>query len=56
MPEYPDITVYLEALEARILNKPIERIRIGHLFLLRTVEPGVADAEGQTVRSLRRVG
>ncbi len=56
MPELPDIAAYLTALEPRILDRPLERIRIGAPFLLRTVQPSVSDAEGRPVRELRRVG
>ena len=56
MPELPDITVYIEALEARILNQPLERIRIHSPFLLRSTEPPIEAAIGQTVIELRRVG
>lgn len=56
MPELPDITVYLEALEARILGSTLDRVRIASPFLLRTVDPPVSAAEGKTVTALRRVG
>lgn len=56
MPELPDIVVYIEALEQRILNQPLERIRIASPFLLRTAEPAVQAAEGKRVRQLRRIG
>ena len=56
MPELPDLTVYLEALEARVLGRPLERVRIASPFLLRTVEPPLADLDGQAVRALRRAG
>jgi len=56
MPELPDITVYIEALEARILNQTLESVRIHTPFLLRTAEPPVSAAEGQRVAELRRVG
>jgi formamidopyrimidine-DNA glycosylase len=56
MPELPDITVYIEALEKRILHQRLERIRIASPFLLRTVNPPLASAEGQTVIELRRLG
>ena len=42
MPELPDITVYVEALERRIVGQPIEEIRLSTPFLLRTVEPPLA--------------
>ena len=56
MPELPDIVVYIEALEQRILGQPLERIRIASPFLLRTAEPPVQAAEGKRVRQLRRIG
>ena len=56
MPELPDITAYLTALEMRILNQLLERIRLTSPFLLRTVQPSLQDLEGRTVRKLRRIG
>jgi formamidopyrimidine-DNA glycosylase len=56
VPELPDITVYLEALEARILNQRLERVRVVGPFLLRTATPPVSAVEGKQVRKLRRVG
>jgi formamidopyrimidine-DNA glycosylase len=56
VPELPDITVYIEALEKRILEQRLERIRIASPFLLRTASPPVKDAEGATVIHLRRLG
>ena len=56
MPELPDITAYLNALEARIVGQPLEKIRLGSPFLLRTVSPHVEDFENRTVTSLRRIG
>jgi formamidopyrimidine-DNA glycosylase len=56
MPELPDITVYIEALEKRILGARLERVRIFGPFLLRTVEPQVASVEGKKVVELRRLG
>jgi formamidopyrimidine-DNA glycosylase len=56
MPELPDITVYIEALEKRILGQRVERVRIVSPFLLRTVEPPVASSEGKKVVALRRLG
>lgn len=56
MPELPDITVYLEALERRILHQPLEKIRLQNPFLLRTLEPLPAACEGQRVTRLRRLG
>jgi formamidopyrimidine-DNA glycosylase len=56
MPELPDITAYLSALEPRVLGQPLEHVRIASAFLLRTVRPPVASVEGRVVRELRRIG
>jgi formamidopyrimidine-DNA glycosylase len=56
MPELPDISAYMTALESRIVDQPMTRIRLASPFLLRTVEPPLASAEGRTVEKLRRVG
>ena len=56
MPELPDIAAYITALEARILGRTLEHVRIGSIFLMRTVEPPIASVEGRTVREIRRVG
>ena len=56
MPELPDIAAYLSALEPRILAHPIERVRLGSPFLLRTALPPIADVEGRVVTELRRIG
>jgi len=56
MPELPDIVVYLEALEPRILNQRLDRVRLASPFLLRTVTPPLQSLEGNTVQGLRRLG
>ena len=56
MPELPDITAYISALKKRIVGQPLEHVRLGSPFLLRTVEPPVSSAEGRKVESLRRIG
>ena len=56
MPELPDISAYITALEARILGQTLERVRLGSVFLLRTVEPPLASVEGRKVIALRRIG
>jgi formamidopyrimidine-DNA glycosylase len=56
MPELPDITAYISAIEPRVIGKRLERIRLASPFLLRTVQPPLEDVEGQLVRELRRVG
>lgn len=56
LPELPDITVTIEALERRILGTPLIRARIKSPFLVRTVTPRVAECEGRRVAELRRLG
>jgi formamidopyrimidine-DNA glycosylase len=56
MPELPDITAYITALEPRILGQPLEHVRIASAFLLRTAQPPLSSVEGHTVRELRRIG
>lgn len=56
MPELPDVAVYIEALESRILGQTLERVRLASPFLLRTVDPPLASAHGRKVLTLRRVG
>ena len=56
MPELPDITAYITALEARIMGQTLERVRLGSVFLLRTVDPPLSSVEGRVVRGLRRIG
>ena len=56
MPELPDIVVYIEALQKRILGQTLEHVRIASPFLLRTADPPVASVEGQAVRQIRRMG
>ena len=56
MPELPDISAYITALEQRILGQTLERVRLGSVFLLRSVDPPLSAAEGKTVRELRRIG
>ncbi len=56
MPELPDISAYITALESRIIGEPIEHVRLASPFLLRTVEPPLANVEGRQVREVRRIG
>ena len=56
MPELPDISAYITALEQRILGQTLERVRLQSIFVLRTVDPPISAVEGRTVRELRRVG
>ncbi|HEY7688858.1 MAG TPA: DNA-formamidopyrimidine glycosylase family protein [Dongiaceae bacterium] len=56
MPELPDVAVYIEALERRILGRPLAGIRLGSPFVLRTVEPPLATFRGRSPRALSRLG
>lgn len=56
MPELPDIVVYIEALERRILRQKLEQVRIASPFLLRTAVPPLQSVEGKTVTQIRRMG
>ena len=56
MPELPDIVVYIEALEKRILDRTLERVLIVSPFLLRTAVPPLSSTEGKRVTRLRRIG
>ena len=56
MPELPDITVYLEALERRVLGQPLKQVRVVSPFLLRTASPPLASVNGKNVIALRRIG
>jgi formamidopyrimidine-DNA glycosylase len=56
MPELPDITAYIIAIEERILGQTLERVRLGSVFLLRTVDPPLSSVEGKVVRGVRRIG
>jgi formamidopyrimidine-DNA glycosylase len=56
LPELPDITIYIEALESRVLGKPLERLRLGNPFLVRTIAPSPDELAGRQVVGLRRLG
>jgi formamidopyrimidine-DNA glycosylase len=56
MPELPDISAYLSALEPRILGQPLTHLRIASPFLLRTVQPRIEQIESHTIRALHRIG
>jgi len=56
MPELPDISAYIAALESRIVGQTLERVRLGSVFLLRSVDPPLIAVERKTVRKLRRIG
>jgi formamidopyrimidine-DNA glycosylase len=56
MPELPDITIYLEALERRVLHQRLEQIRLVSPFLVRTAVPPISQAHGKSVHDLKRIG
>jgi formamidopyrimidine-DNA glycosylase len=56
VPELPDVTVYVEALEKRLLGARLTGTRLTHPFLLRTFEPPLTALEGKTVAAIRRLG
>ena len=56
MPELPDITVYIEALERRLHGARLDSTRISHPFLLRTFDPPISSLYGRRVVGFRRLG
>ena len=56
MPELPDISAYITALEPRILGQPLQQVRITSPFLLRTVDPPLTSVNTRTVQAIRRIG
>ena len=56
MPELPDVTVYVERLSALVTGADLVKVRLRSPFLLRTVEPPLAAAQGRRVTAVRRVG
>jgi len=56
MPELPDITVYVEALQSRLCGEELTEVRLGTPFLLRTVDPPLAEIVRKRVRDVTRSG
>jgi formamidopyrimidine-DNA glycosylase len=56
MPELPDVTIYVERLQAHLVGQQLERIRLASPFVLRSVDPPIKMAEGKAVRHVRRIG
>jgi formamidopyrimidine-DNA glycosylase len=56
VPELPDIELYLAALRARVIDRPIERVRVASPFFVRTFDPPISALAGRTVLALRRMG
>jgi formamidopyrimidine-DNA glycosylase len=56
VPELPDITVYIDALSARVIGAPLESVRIANPFVLRTVDPSLDSVTGKLVQGVGRIG
>jgi len=56
VPELPDISVYIEALDARVRGARLQSVRLAHPFLLRTFDPPISELNGLRVEQIRRVG
>jgi len=56
MPELPDVTVYIEAIDRRVRHQVLQRVRLANPFVLRTVEPSISDVSGKKVIGVRRAG
>jgi formamidopyrimidine-DNA glycosylase len=56
MPELPDIQLYLDCLTPRVLGEPLVRVRVAKPFVLRSVDPPLAELESRRVVGLRRLG
>ena len=56
MPELPDIALYLEAIERRVIGRVLERVRIANVFVLRTAVPPIDSLAGRRLVGLRRLG
>src|SRR5262249_20287220 len=56
VPELPDVAAYLTALAPRVVGQRLERVRLASPFVLRSVDPPIAEAEGRVVVGVRRVG
>ena len=56
MPELPDVAVYIEALERRVVGRTLQRIRLSSPFVLRTAVPPISSVEGKRVVGIRRIG
>ena len=56
LPEYPDITLYIEHLRSRISNEPLEEVRFASPFFLRSFDVPIGATKGKRVVELRRLG
>jgi formamidopyrimidine-DNA glycosylase len=56
VPELPDLTVYLDFLQANVVGQTLERVRVASPFVLRTADPPLKAVENKRVLGLRRMG
>ena len=56
MPEYPEVTVYIERLQHYVLGRRLAGLRVSHIFLLRTAVPPVTELSGRTLTGIERLG
>ncbi|MEY4581857.1 MAG: hypothetical protein RL701_6560, partial [Pseudomonadota bacterium] len=56
MPEFPDISLYIERLTAHLVGQPLEQVRVASLFVVRTAVPPLSTAHGRTVVGFERIG
>lgn len=56
MPELPDVTIYIETIAPRVVGQPLEAIRLASPFVLRSVDPPLAEVAGRTVAGVHRIG
>jgi formamidopyrimidine-DNA glycosylase len=56
MPEFPDLELYRSALESRVVGQPLQKVRLGSPFVLRSVEPPLSTTFGKKVLGTRRIG
>src|SRR6476469_4252803 len=56
VPELPDVTVYVETIASHVIGRKLQRLRIANPFVVRSVDPPIYEAEGKTVRDVRRIG
>ena len=56
MPELPDVSIYVEALDRHVGGRRLDRVRLRSVFLLRSVTPPIDAVQGRRVREIRRMG
>jgi formamidopyrimidine-DNA glycosylase len=56
VPELPDVELYLDALRPRVVDRTLERFRLGNPFIVRTIEPAASELEGTPIVDVQRLG